>query len=204
MSGDLNSLENMYFNPQADDSNDILNEVYETYPNGEKRVVYDPHKEMEEIKQGSGYQIQNSHLPQAILESFMAKPLDMPVPNIIDQDVMNEQLQNRTLDIIDKLDSRDKQGKQVQKQTQTTINEETTHNPTTEIDYKFLATLIEGILDRKLASFSKTILNESRGGQNIPQMAFMKLGNSFTFMDDANNVYECKLIYKGKGKVKKQ
>lgn len=34
-------------------------------------------------------------------------------------------------------------------------------------------------------------------------MSIMKLGENFTFIDDDNNVYECKMIYKGKVKSKK-
>ena len=30
------------------------------------------------------------------------------------------------------------------------------------------------------------------------------LGENFTFIDDDNNVYECKMVYKGKAKMKKK
>lgn len=205
-SSDLTSLESLYFNPQEDVN--PLTEAYEVYPNGEKREVYDPNKEMEEIKQGNYYQVQNSHLPQAILESLISKPLNVPIPDSLSENVMDEQLQNRTLDIIDKLDSRDKQSRKniPQQPTRQTVNEQMTYSQppvNSGVDYNMLVALIEGAIDKKFAQYSNKLLTESKGG-NTPQLAFMKLGNSFTFMDSENNVYECKMIYKGKGKLNKK
>lgn len=209
-SSDLGSLENLYFNPEEEDVS--LDEAYEIYPNGQKHKIYDAHEEMEQIKNGQ-FNVNKqvaSKMPQAILESMLSNPLDMPTDHVEDNnEIMNEALQNRTMDILDKLEARDRQGKPGQQQKyqpqqpvyQQPINEN--YNQGNEIDYNVLAKLIEGIFDKKFAQYKQVLLNESRNaGQNSPKVSFIKLGDTFTFMDDSNSVYECKMVYKGKGKVK--
>lgn len=209
-SSDLGSLENLYFNPEEE--NVSLDEAYETYPNGQKHKIYDAHEEMEQIKNGQ-FNVNKevaSKMPQAILESMLSNPLDMPTDHVEDNnELMNEALQNRTMDILDKLEARDRQGKPGQQQKyqqqqtvyQQPINEN--YNQGNEIDYNVLAKLIESIFDKKIAQYKQVLLNESRNaGQNSPKVSFIKLGDTFTFMDDSNSVYECKMVYKGKGKVK--
>jgi len=210
-SSDLGSLENLYFNPEEE--NVSLDEAYEIYPNGQKHKIYDAHEEMEQIK-SSQFNINKevvSKMPQAILESILSNPLDIPTDNVKgDGDIMDEALQNRTMDILDKLEARDRKGKPGQQQSyqqqpqpvyQQPINEN--YSQGNEIDYNVLAKLIEGIIDKKFAQYKQVLLNESRNsGQNAPKVSFIKLGDTFTFMDDSNSVYECKMVYKGKGRVK--
>lgn len=210
-SSDLGSLENLYFNPEED--NVSLDEAYEVYPNGQKHKLYDAHDEMEQIKNGQFNVNQKiaAKMPQAILESILSNPLDMPTDHVEGNgEIMDEALQNRTMDILDKLEARDRKAKpgqqqryQQQQQTvyQQPINE--SYNQGNEIDYNVLAKLIEGIIDKKFAQYKQVLLNESRNaGQNAPKVSFIKLGDTFTFMDDSNSVYECKMVYKGKGRVK--
>ena len=206
-SSDLDSLENLYFNPQEESTD--LNEAYEVYPNGEKRKIYDAEEDMKEMASFNFSNVE-SNMPKAILESLMSNPLNMPsVPVSTDRKNLEENIQSKSMDIINKLDARDRQGKrnvQPQPQQQPQTLNENLYQPTqsSNMDYNVLATLIEGIIDKKMAQWSTKIINESKGGSsNVPNMSFMKLGNTFTFMDDANNVYECKMVYKGKGKVKK-
>ena len=110
-------------------------------------------------------------------------------------------------DIIAKLDSRDKSksinnsNTESQAQTVNPINENV--NNTQSIDLNQLGSLIENIIDNKLNSFLPKLLNESKNHPNN-KMSIMKLGENFTFIDDDNNVYECKMIYKGKVKSKKK
>jgi len=210
-STDLGSLENLYFNPEEE--NVSLDEAYEVYPNGQKHKLYDAHDEMEQIKNGQFNVNQKiaAKMPQAILESILSNPLDMPTDHVEgDGDIMDEALQNRTMDILDKLEARDRKGKPGQQQRyqqqpqpvyQQPINEN--YSQGNEIDYNILAKLIEGIIDKKFAQYKQVLLNESRNsGQNAPKVSFIKLGDTFTFMDDSNSVYECKMVYKGKGRVK--
>ena len=210
-STDLGSLENLYFNPEEE--NVSLDEAYEVYPNGQKHKLYDAHDEMEQIKNGQFNVNQKiaAKMPQAILESILSNPLDMPTDHGEgDGDIMDEALQNRTMDILDKLEARDRKGKLGQQQYQQQqpqpvyqqpINEN--YSQGNEIDYNVLAKLIEGIIDKKFAQYKQVLLNESKNsGQNAPKVSFIKLGDTFTFMDDSNSVYECKMVYKGKGRVK--
>ena len=207
-SSDLGSLENLYFNPE--DENVSLDEAYEVYPNGQKHKLYDADEEMRQIKSGQ-FNVNEkvaAKMPQAILESILSNPLDMPTDHVENNtEIMDEALQNRTMDILDKLEARDKKGKSIQQpqQPQTVhhqpINE--SYSQGNEIDYNVLAKLIEGIIDKKFAQYKQVLLNESRTtGQNAPKVSFIKLGDTFTFMDDSNSVYECKMVYKGKGRIK--
>ena len=212
-STDLGSLENLYFNPEEE--NVSLDEAYEVYPNGQKHKLYDADEEMRQIKSGQ-FNVNKqvaAKMPQAILESILSNPLDMPTDHVEgNSEIMDEALQNRTMDILDKLEARDRKGKisqqqkyQPQEQSQPVyqqpINEN--YNQGSEIDYNVLAKLIEGIIDKKFAQYKQVLLNESKNsGQNAPKVSFIKLGDTFTFMDDSNSVYECKMVYKGKGRVK--
>lgn len=208
VSGDVSSLENLYFNPNEEEFS--LDEAYEVYPNGQKRKIYDPEEDMKEM---SAFTISNtdSKLPKAILESMMMNPLNMPTDHVQPtSNIIDESLQNRTLDILEKLDARDRQGKPRQQtqqepvRQQQQINETVDYNFGGEIDYKKIAQIVEAVVDKKMKQYSQALLTESRNVvQNGNKVSFLKLGDTFTFMDDANNVYECKMVYKGKGKVKK-
>ena len=199
---DFDSLENLYFNPQETET-DPVNEAYEVYPNGEKRKVYDPEEDMKEL---AAFDMSNvsSQMPKAILESMMSQPLNMPsIPISSDRRKLEENIQSKTMDIIDKLDARDRQGKRNVQQAQPQVLNEVVQQ-TPAFDYDQLMTIIESVIDKRMSQWTNKLLTESKGiNQNTPNLAFMKLGNTFTFMDDNNNVYECKMVYKGKGKVKK-
>lgn len=195
----IDDLNSMYF------GNDDLTEGvdYTLYPNGEQRPVYDPHEEMKSLQNGTKITNVNSKMPSQILESIMQNPLDMPTEGMeIEESIMDSTLQNKTLDIINKLENRDGKEKTSVSPTQpkAQINESISiHQPSGDN----IAQLIESIIDKKLKQYAGAIINETRKhGENANTLKFMKLGENFTFMDDANNVYEGKLIYKGKGKVK--
>lgn len=217
VSSDLGSLENLYFNPN-DQEFDSLNEAYEVYPNGQKRKIYDPEEDLKEMSSFDLSNISSSKMPNAILESIISNPLNMPTDAVESgkqiNEMMDNTLQNRTIDILDKLEARDRQGKinkqqyqqpQYQAQPQMDMRQILNETPQAQpaMDYRQLAQLIEAIIDKKFAQYSKTMLNEGRG-QNGTTLSFVKLGDTFTFMDSANNVYECKMVYKGKGKVNKK
>jgi len=213
-STDVDLLDEMAFGAPTDDG--ML--LYEQYPNGEMREVYDPNKEMEELKSGNiNYQATNSHLPQAILESIMKNPLDVPMDGIdIGDQVMTKGLQNRTLDIIDKLDSRDRKAVQKQPQPQP-INEQQVYQQPRQVyapapqqaqpsGYNFslneLAGLIEAVVDKKFRQYGAGMLTEGKGGAQAPKVSLMTIGDNLRFMDSSGNVYECTMKYVGKGKVK--
>lgn len=210
ISTDLNSLENMYFNPQEEENNP-LNEAYEVYPNGQKRKIYDPEEDMKELASMEIKNV-NSKMPKAILESIISNPLSMPTDHVqSSNEIMDEGLQNRTIDILDKLEARDRQGKTTQQRQQPQqsynpqkLTEDIDYNLNSDVDYNKIAQIVEAVVDKKMKQYHQALLNESRNSiQNSPKVSFIKLGDTFTFMDEANNVYECRMVYKGKGKVKK-
>ena len=197
-SSDLGSLENLYFNPQ-DVDNDPLTEAYEVYPNGQKRKVYDPEEDMKQLASFNVSNVQ-SNMPQAILESILSDPLNMPTDGVAyngsDVNDMMDGLQNRTMDILEKLDARDRQGKigrpQYQQQYQAPqqpqmdmrqmINETQQMQPA--VDYKALAQLIEAIIDKKFAQYSKTMLNVRKTNHRV-EFVFLNIIKFFE-MDREN------------------
>lgn len=181
------SMDDMVFGTPS--SNDFV----DGYNNGDQHHKYDANKEMEAIKSGEfTYNNQNSKLPKAILESIMANPLNMePVEDETTQ-IIDEATQNRTMDIINKLEKRERDAKKTVTQHKETVMAEsvgTTRNN------------LEVLIDNKLEEFKKTILSELRN-INEPQMCLMKIGDKFTFMDSDGSVYECSMRYIGKGKMR--
>jgi hypothetical protein len=141
-------------------------------------------------------------MPSAILESIMQNPLIMqPIENPAEE-LMNEEVQNRTRDILGKLDAMDKAKNGIVRDVtsfQQPIQEQI-QAPAMNMEY--LATLIESIVDKKFKEYSNVLLNENkqRGGGN--KVTLMSLGDNFKFMDELGNVYECQMKYIGKGKIK--
>lgn len=193
IANNVTELESLYSTP----SNGMVQGLdYTLYPNGEERKVYDAAEEMREIKEGGGFSAAaKTKMPKAILESVLTNPLDMPIPSDIDTQLMNEELQNRTVDLIGKLESRDRGNRQAP--AQMPIMETTEHSTG---DASSLLTQISKMIDAKLAKLERR-LAENQG----PGMKMIKIneGSSFIFMDNDNNVYECTMKYKGKGKIRK-
>jgi hypothetical protein len=171
---------------------------YMIYPNGEERKVYDASEEMREIREGVRYGNVESKMPNAILRSVLSNPLDVPIPSDVEEKLMSEELQNRTVDIIGKLESRDRSEKAQYQPRQ---------NLTEVIDYQnndseLLTETISRMIDEKFARLEKRLASHNN---SAPGLRMIKLNENSTmmFMDEDNNVYECKLIYKGKGKVRR-
>ena len=178
-------------------------------PNEGPRPEYDARTEMKAIQNESGFSNTKSKMPTAILESIMNNPLNLSMDGLdCDENIISENTQNRTKEIIMKLEANDLHSKNYVKTSTSqptfqppTINESKgLYTPTS--NYDDLYNIIDNILEEKLKKYTSAILNESRNQGNSPSLKIMKLGESFTFMDDDNNVYECKMIYKGKAKMK--
>ena len=196
VSNNVAELEEMFTSPS---DNMIQGLDYTIYPNGEERKVYDASEEMREIKEGIRYGNIESKMPNAILQSVLSNPLDIPIPSDVEEKLMNEELQNRTVDIIGKLESRDKNEKKTV-QVKQPINEVVFDYDNN--DGKLLTETISRMIDEKFARLEKRL---SANRSSAPGLRMIKLNENSTmmFMDEDNNVYECKLVYKGKGKVKK-
>lgn len=200
-SNSISAIDEAFFYGNSDNNN---NPYY-----NEPSRLYDPQEELRSLQEKSYLKnVNNSKLPKAILESIINNPIEVSYDGLLGStNVVTEDIQARSLDIIAKLDSRDKSkstnNSNTESQTQTinSINENI--NNTQSIDLNQLGSLIENIIDNKLNSFLPKLLNESKNHSNN-KMSIMKLGENFTFIDDDNNVYECKMIYKGKVKSKKK
>lgn len=201
--GNIESLDDMVFGKPDESSN----EIFEEYPNNVQRKVYSAEEEMREIKNG-GYdyqsQISNSKMPKQILESLIESPLDMKPINEANEEVMSQELHNRTLDIINKLDMRDKSSKlkESQEPSKETLYE--TENPCSHgsnFSLSELSSIIENIVDKKFKQYGN-MLTESVDRNNVSKLGIMTIGDKFRFMDDIGNVYECTMKFIGKGKIK--
>lgn len=170
-------------------------------PNATPSVPYDAHEEMKSIQQGISYANSTSKLPSAILESIMKNPLDMPADTSVEDKVINNGTRERTLEIIESLDAMDGKSKRYVNTQKKSESEEFDYNTNVQsrkpdcFNEEKLASMIENIIDAKFKQYMSD-------NTNATTLKFMRLGDKFTFMDDANNVYDCKLIYKGKGQVK--
>ena len=176
--------------------------IYETFPGGQTRKMYDPEEEMRMIKNQTQFNNVNSKMPSAILESIMQNPLIMQPIEDPTEDIMNEEIQIRTKDILGKLDAMDRAKNGVVKDYTPMPQpiQEQVQAPSMNMEY--LATLIESIVDKKFKEYGNILLNENkqRGGGN--KVTLMSLGDNFKFMDELGNVYECQMKYIGKGKIK--
>ena len=179
-------------------------------PKGDGTDPYDPNEEMKRIQErrehGAATYNSNSKLPEAIKQSILSNPLDMPSVDP-KMDAFTEKLSkalpktgfNRSYEIQTQLDSLDKKNIAEQKQAQQQNNN--TVPATSGVDYEMIKMIIENIVDKKLSSLQNTILNESKNHEGASLKA-MKLGKKFLFLDDDNNVFECQLKFIGKNKKK--
>lgn len=173
---------------------------YTLYPNTEQQPEYNAEDELKSIKQGLRVVNKNSKIPSVIFESIINNPLNMPVDEeVIENKVINEEVQNKTRHIINVLESRDK-GKQKTQATQVENKPLISNSIDNQsIDKDEIIDILDKLLDKKF----KEYINNNVIDSSMPKLKFMSLGDSFMFMDDDNNVYECKLTYKGKGKIKR-
>ena len=100
-----------------------------------------------------------------------------------------------------KLDEADKEKQKVNESLRPKINEATNG---ASIDYSLIKSIIESAIDEKLSTMKQSI-NEaiSHNADNSGSLKVMKMGSKFLFLDDEDNVYECKMQYVGKNKKKK-
>lgn len=177
-------------------------QLYETFPNGQKRKIYDPEEEMRMIKNQTQFNNVNSKMPSAILESIIQNPLIMQPIEDPTSEIMNEVVQNRTKDILGKLDAMDKAKNGIVKDVTAIQQPIQERNQTSSMNMEYLATLIESIVDKKFKEYGNLLLNENKQRGSGNKVTLMTLGDNFKFMDELGNVYECQMKYIGKGKIK--
>lgn len=191
------------------------NQVYGQYvPSAEEKSTYDPQAEMKRIAereaQGGGYN-KNTKVPSRILESILQNPCNLDPEIYEDQNMaaLTRRLSGRmpgiknVHEIQKKLDEADRQKQSVSEslKPKTTTFESSQQ---TTVDYSLIKTIVESALDEKITKLKTDIINENVSHQNSNSLNVMKMGDKFLFLDDQDNVYECKMHYIGKNKKKKQ
>ena len=191
-------------------------QVYGKYvPTEADNKVYSAEAEMERIKkrmnEGDKASVSvNSRVPKKILESFLENPcnLDTELYEDANMAALTKRLSGKmpgiknVNEIQKKLDEADKEKQKVNESLRPKINEATNG---ASIDYSLIKSIIESAIDEKLSTMKQSI-NEaiSHNADNSGSLKVMKMGSKFLFLDDEDNVYECKMQYVGKNKKKKK
>lgn len=166
---------------------------------------YSADAEMKRIKERQNTplkdQVMNNHkMPRAIIESIMQQPLDMPSQIDTKMEQFTDNLSNKlsagnmsaSLRIQEKLEQKDAE--------KVVLKEAKTNTASGFIDYSLIKQIVENAVDERLGKISQ-VLNESVN-RNGNSLTCMKMSDKFLFLDSDNNVYECKMVYKGKNKKK--
>lgn len=171
------------------------NLVYgENFVGDAKDMPYNPEDEMKRIKQGLPEDLSKCRLPKQILESIKENPLtDLSADPQMDafakklaSVIPNNGLQ-KSVEIQKKLDNNDKK----------IVTENTQYN----INVEDIKTIIRDTIKEEISALKENLLNESKNNNNTNNLKAMSIGvDKFLFLDSDNNVYECKLTYKGKNK----
>lgn len=171
---------------------------------------WSPENEIKTLEKGfTDEQFKNSKLPDYIKESFMINPNnDVSSAKLAMQDV-DEKLNERmggfatSKKIIENIEAKEKKNKSIEAQVRKEIQQQQQqYQPSSSVDYSLIKQIVEDVVSKKIGVLKKNLLTEGVSGSNSPQVSFVRLGDTFTFLDSDDNVYECKMIYKGKRKRK--
>lgn len=174
---------------------------------------YDPNDDMKRMTQDfsqiSRERLANSKVPNAIKESMINNPINVEPFTDPKMDELTEKISsgiNRSYGIMNKLEQMDRKKGQVNEDVvhQTTFNrvQDLSQQPQA-VDYELIKNIIESVVDRKLREYTNS-LNESVGRNQGSPMSVMVMRDKFLFLDNDNNIFECKMEYKGKNKAKRK
>lgn len=190
-------------------------QVYGQYvPTEADKKAYSAEAEMERIKkrmnEGDKASVSvNSRVPKKILESFLENPcnLDTELYEDANMAALTKRLSGKmpgiknVNEIQKKLDEADKEKQKVNESLRPKINENTNG---VSIDYSLIKSIIESAIDEKLSTMKQSLDEAiSHNTDKSGSLKVMKMGSKFLFLDDEDNVYECKMQYVGKNKKKK-
>lgn len=192
------------------------NQVYGKYvPTKEEQEAYSAEAEMERIKNrmnesGKAAVSVNSRVPKKILESFLENPcnLDTELYQDAKMTALTKRLSGKMSgvknvnEIQKKLDEADREK---QKVSESLRPKQIDANSKVSIDYSLIKNIIESVLEEKLSTVKQSLTETiNRNSDDSGSLKVMKMGSKFLFLDDEDNVYECKMQYVGKNKKKKQ
>lgn len=185
---------------------DELNEmVFGKYvPKGDEGWSAD--KELEEIKNGrKPKNLDKCGVPKAILESILKNPCEVTSTDPRMDEFTNRLANISGLDNVSRINEQLEEYDQQKENSKKSILPQINENIDT-IDYEKIRQIVDETVEAKLTAITKTLLNESisHGDNNTPKLGVMQLADKFMFLDSDNNVYECKMVYKGKNRPKKK
>lgn len=150
--------------------------------------------------------VRNSKMPAAILQSMLDNPL---INTKVGKDDVDEFVE-KTLKSSAGIQKASKIVERVEREEKKKAEEKRAQQPVfqtggTQVDYEKISEIVETIVSTKMAEFSKHLsLNERK--ENTPfngiKVLQLKENGSFLMLDTDDNIYECKLTYKGKNKRK--
>lgn len=177
---------------------------------------YNADLELERLKMGLGapkIDTSTSKIPRSILEDVINNPLEVPAvdPRM---DALTERLGEnlsgiqRVNGIMEKMEQKDNELKQALMEESGLVQREKQPQQQygssgSQIDYSLIKAIVESVLSEKMSELKSSLLTESVGAVNgLGNVKIMKIGtdSNFHFLDSKGNVFECKLIFKGKKK----
>ena len=193
--------------------------VFGAYDNSEEeqknagnKLLIDTMKEIEsgnvseETRERIEENIRNSKMPAAILQSMLSDPL---INTKVGKDDVDEFME-KTLKSSAGLQKANKIVERVEREEKKKAEEKRAQQPMfntggSQVDYEKISEIVESVVSSKMAEFAKRMqLNENK--QSAPfngiKVLQLKENGSFLMLDTDDNIYECKLTYKGKNKRK--
>ena len=147
-----------------------------------------------EVHEFSEKQLSKSKLPKEILESFSKVVID---PNGINDPY------NSSVSVLDEATKKITSGLKSKTKPNVISENLMPQQQSSNIDYSLIKSIVEECMRKYASALKKTIINESVERGNAPTMKAMKIGNTFSFVDDEGNLYEAELKYKRNIRQKK-
>lgn len=172
---------------------------------------YNANEDMKRMSQDiaaiSPERLANSRIPNAIKESIIKNPLNVEPLKDEKMEKFTDGL-DRSRGILSKLEEMDaaKHGRVVTESSAQTFQtqQQSYDRPTgVGIDYELIKSIVESVVDRKLKEHGNT-LNEAAAHSQSSPLNLMVMRDKFLFLDNDDNVFECKMVYKGKNKAKRK
>lgn len=173
--------------------------------------VYNPSQDLKRMSQPiTEENIKNSKLPKTILETMLKNPIDIPIlAEEGDNNFLTEEMKKKNRALIEKFNAMDKippKYKKMEEFHKDIKGKKYTPNGENNgivgsINKEELLKEIEKIIEDKLQTYTSMIIKSC--STSMDNLSVMKIGENFIFIDDDNNVYDCKLTKKkAKAKIK--
>ena len=129
----------------------------------------------------------NSKLPKEILESFRENNIDTSLLGVgVGQTSVLEQIDSLT------------NGKLFEEKPRQKVVAETSQRQAANqggVDYSMIKMIVEDCVKKYTSALKKSMLNESKNMVSENNLAAMKIGDKFSFIDASGNLYEAKLEF---------